>query len=534
MSQPHSPSSKEGKSPRFFLGARPLQAGLEAWLLGGLLLAGLLALQRHLRTTTLIQGVFFLSGGAALWCAMRINRSRHATRSRRWARELSIAVGLSASLTVGWGLATWFLWGQIPSDTAGRTGVAALLLMAGGAEFLVFRAGVGLWQWWLEQCQRRLLWSLTHMQIQVVVLFALLFVALFVGTLFVLGYLPSRAAESGGVVPVVTSLILTILPLLSVALAATLAVLAVILPPTVVFAYLLSRRTTRRLEALAKTAAALREGDTGARVQVQGEDEVAQLQAAFNAMASDMEGALRDLEVERDRVATLLQNQRELVASVSHELRTPVATIRGHLESSKAGRDGALPEALARDLEIVHDEVARLQGLIDDLFALARAEAGGLRLEIQPTDAGAVIGRRVEAMAPLAWQSGRVEVTAEVPPDLPLVRADEGRLEQVLVNLLRNSVQHTLPGGIVQVAASADEEWMRIEVRDTGEGIATEDLPHIWNRFYRGAQPNGAAKGGTGLGLALVKELTEAMGGTVAVESAVGEGSCFTVRLPRA
>jgi signal transduction histidine kinase len=382
--------------------------------------------------------------------------------------------------------------------------------------------------------RRRLIWALTHVQVQVVVAFAILYLVLFTAALVFEGRVPSRAAEGGGLVPVVTSLVLTVLPLMGVALAAVFFGLVVVLPPTVLFAYLLSRRTTRRLVALTEAAVRLRGGDYDARVEVQGEDEIAQLQADFNAMASNLRQAMGDLQLERDKVTALLQGQRELVASVSHELRTPVATMRGHLESSKASWDERLPQPLRHDLGVIEDEVVRLQGLIDDLFTLARAEAGGLVLELRPTDVRAVIRRQVEAMAPLAWQSSRVEVTAEVPTDLPSALADEGRLAQVLVNLLRNGVRHTLPGGIVAVIASADAEELRIEVRDTGEGILPEDLPHIWERFYRGRNANRAEKSGAGLGLALVKELVEAMDGMVGVDSIVGQGTCFTVRLPRA
>jgi signal transduction histidine kinase len=143
---------------------------------------------------------------------------------------------------------------------------------------------------------------------------------------------------------------------------------------------------------------------------------------------------------------------------------------------------------------------------------------------------GAVVQRRVEAMAPLAWQKGRVEVVAEVSPDLPPALADAGRLEQVLINLLRNGVRHTPPGGIVAVMVAGEADTIRIDVRDTGEGIPAEELPRVWERFSRGEGSRKDSRG-AGLGLALVKELVEAMHGTVGVESVVGRGTCFTVRL---
>jgi signal transduction histidine kinase len=311
----------------------------------------------------------------------------------------------------------------------------------------------------------------------------------------------------------------------------------------------------------------LRQGDYAARVAVSGEDEVAHLQADFNAMADELSRTLADLEVQRNTVSHLLQNRREMIASVSHELRTPVATVRAMLESILredaphsaltnvlpagpsapesapdnattnpfvVGPSGPLSPDLHHDLLVIDSEMARLQRIIDDLFLLARAEAGQLQLDCQPIDVAAIARRMVDALAPLAWQAGRVEVVADLPEDLPPARADAERLGQILANLLRNAIRHTDPGGIVVVALRAEPQALALEVRDTGTGIPADELPHIWERFYQGAGNRATSSDGAGLGLALVKELTEAMGGNVAVLSDVGQGSCFTVRLPRA
>jgi signal transduction histidine kinase len=138
----------------------------------------------------------------------------------------------------------------------------------------------------------------------------------------------------------------------------------------------------------------------------------------------------------------------------------------------------------------------------------------------------------VETTAPLAWRQRRVQVMAEVADDAPSARADDQRLEQVVSNLLGNAIRHTPPGGLVAAAVSSEPGAVRLDVRDTGEGIAAEDISHVFERFFRGRSQNGET--GAGLGLALVKELTEAMGGSVEASSTPGEGSVFTVRLPRA
>jgi signal transduction histidine kinase len=296
-------------------------------------------------------------------------------------------------------------------------------------------------------------------------------------------------------------------------------------------AYLLARRLVARLERLGQAAEALRAGDLAARVPVAGADEVTQLQTAFNAMAADLERTLHDLEAERDRAAGLLDARRQLVAAVSHELRTPVATLRGYLETALE-RNAAVPADLRADLETMAGEVARLQRLIEDLFTLSRAEVGRLELSARPTDVGAVVSRLVDTLAPLAWTQRRVQVLAEVPPDVPAAQADAQRLEQVVSNLLGNAVRHTPPGGLVAAVVAGEPDAVRVDVRDTGEGIAPEELPRVFERFYRGQGADG--RGGAGLGLALAKELTEAMGGALTATSTPGEGSCFTVRLPRA
>jgi signal transduction histidine kinase len=173
--------------------------------------------------------------------------------------------------------------------------------------------------------------------------------------------------------------------------------------------------------------------------------------------------------------------------------------------------------------------VVRLEGMVDDLFTLARAELGRLELRLAPTDVGALVRAQVETQAPLAWRQRQVQLIADVPSEGPLGQLDPQRVAQIVSNLISNAVRHTPPGGIVAARVMAQPEWVCIEVRDTGEGIPADVLPRVFERFYQGAE---GRERGAGLGLALVKELAESMGGHVAAESAPGEGSCFSVRLP--
>ncbi len=511
-----------------------LRALAETFFAGVILTISLILASDYVRPNVLQQGFLFLNLVCALLCSLRLRWPDHSQVWRRLVREGMAAVALSLMLSAGL-LAVVFVlgWRELLASTNLGIGGISLVLAASGPVFLVFRIGLWLWRFWDRLRRRRLLWALTHAHLTVVAVAVVLFAVLVTFQVILSDHSGRFVPQQGGLAALlVDRLVLTIFPLFGVIAVMTTILLAIVLPPSAIFSYFVARRTTHRLEALAAAAKSLRDGDYTARVDVVGEDEVGQLQADFNAMAEDLGRTVDELQAERDKVASLLQSRRDLIANVSHELRTPVATIRGYLESILAGRDEEPPK-LRHDLEIMEREVGHLQMLIEDLFTLSRAEVGELVLACEPVDVGGIVRRVVDTVAPLAWQGGRIEVIAQFSPDLPPALADERRLEQVLSNLLHNGMRHTPPGGIVAVIAAAEEDAVRIEVRDTGEGIPPEELPYVWERFYRGESARAEDSRGAGLGLALVKELTEAMGGTVEVESVLGQGSCFVVRLPR-
>lgn len=177
-------------------------------------------------------------------------------------------------------------------------------------------------------------------------------------------------------------------------------------------------------------------------------------------------------------------------------------------------------------------EVVHLQRLIDDLFSLARVEVDRLEFSLEVIEILPVLDRIVKSASPITWRKGKVQIVADLPHELPQVEVDKDRLEQIVNNLVQNALQHTPPGGVIAISAWGEEETVCIRVKDTGEGIAPEELPLIWEPFYRSIDSLANRGAGAGLGLALVKEMTEAMKGSVVVESEIGEGSCFTVRLP--
>ncbi len=231
------------------------------------------------------------------------------------------------------------------------------------------------------------------------------------------------------------------------------------------------------------------------------------------------------------------QSRRELIVNVSHELRTPIASIRGHVESlmmaneGQAAGESAAPEQQAY-LEIVQRETERLSALVDDLLALARAEAGELRLDLKPTPADEVVEEIYQTMAPLARRERQVTLTRSIPPDVPPVLADRQRLTQVLLNLVRNAITYTPAGGIVSIAIERPgPAQVALIVADTGIGIPPEDLERVFERFYRTDASRARSTGGFGLGLAIVRDLVTAMGGTISAESQVGEGSRFHLLL---
>jgi two-component system OmpR family sensor kinase len=262
------------------------------------------------------------------------------------------------------------------------------------------------------------------------------------------------------------------------------------------------------------------EHDFGRRVQHTGpNDEVGQLATTFNTMLAELESAYRQLEQSLD-------TQRRFVADASHELRTPLTTVRGNLELLR--REPPIDAQERADvLADTKDEVDRLIRLVHQLLVLARMDAGqALRREPVPLKP---LIEDVCRQAKLIASHRTVQ--CEPPPDVS-VMGDCDALRQVLLILLDNALTHTLPKAVVEMTTAMDQEQLSIRVQDSGAGIAPDVLPHIFERFYRGQVSRSGSS--TGLGLSIAKELVEAQGGTITVESQVGQGSLFTVTLPLA
>jgi signal transduction histidine kinase len=218
-----------------------------------------------------------------------------------------------------------------------------------------------------------------------------------------------------------------------------------------------------------------------------------------------------------------------MVSDVAHELRTPLSNVRGYLE---AMRDGVV-QASPATIDSLYEETLLLSRMVDDLQELALAEAGQLRLAKEALEPAELVAAAVTATQAQASQKG-IELKAEISPNLPTLAGDGQRLGQALRNLITNSIAHTPEGGTILVKADTTSEGVILSVRDTGEGIAAEHLPFIFERFYRADPARQRSKGGSGLGLAIVKQWVTAHGGTVRAESTgvAGEGSTVTMWLP--
>jgi signal transduction histidine kinase len=277
--------------------------------------------------------------------------------------------------------------------------------------------------------------------------------------------------------------------------------------------FVLSRRMMSPIGVLAGAARRLGRGDLSQRVRLQGEGEVASLAQAFNSMAADLEYAE--------------QLRRNMVADVAHELRTPLSNIQGYLE---AIRDGMVePDAAA--IRSLNEETSLLSRLVNELQELSLAEAGELKLVYQAEDIADLVKQAVTPWQP-QLTAGQISLSLELPDDLPPVNIDWQRVNEVLHNILENAAAHTRKGGSIKVAVSHKGKWVEVSVSDTGEGIPAEDLPHIFERFYRVDKSRARATGGSGLGLTIAKRLIEAHGGTIVVQSKLGEGSRFSFTLP--
>jgi signal transduction histidine kinase len=277
--------------------------------------------------------------------------------------------------------------------------------------------------------------------------------------------------------------------------------------------WLLARLITRPVRDLTTATNALAAGELGAQVPVRSSDELGLLARQFNTMSSDLQRAT--------------ELRRRMTADIAHDLRTPLTVIGGYLE---ALRDESLRPTPAR-FAAMHDETQVLLRLVEDLHTLSLADAGELTLRRQEVEPAPLLTRVAQTYRDAATAQG-VHLLVESLPGVPTLYADGEQLLRVLGNLVSNALRYTSAGGRITLGAACDGEQVALTVADTGEGIAAEHLPNIFERFYRADSSRTVETGGSGLGLAIVRSIVEAHGGIVAVASEPGAGTTFSCRLP--
>lgn len=289
-------------------------------------------------------------------------------------------------------------------------------------------------------------------------------------------------------------------------------ILLILLMTTAVVGYI-TMRFTRRLRRLSQAVDEISLRDLTTRVSVDGHDAVAALAANFNRMV--------------DRLDAQERVRREFFADLAHEIRHPIALLLGRLESIQ---DGVIPLNEEQILHL-HDMTLGLKRLVTDMNDLALADVGQLSLHLAPVRPDDLCAQIQGNLSPVA-EDLNLTFTTATERNMPYVTADQDRLRQVLINLITNAFHQTPAGGTVSLTIRQNGPDAIFEVTDTGSGIHPDDLPHLFERFYRADRSRERIRGGSGLGLTIVRSIAELHGGTVTVESTVGEGSRFVVTLP--
>jgi signal transduction histidine kinase len=281
----------------------------------------------------------------------------------------------------------------------------------------------------------------------------------------------------------------------------------------VIVTYFLSKRILSPVRVLTTTVKRLGKGEFDQRVNIKDQGEIGELAHNFNSMADNLQ------HTEKLR--------RDMVADVAHELRTPLSNVSGYLEAIRDKIIEPEPSVIAS----LSEEVDLLTRLVNDLQELALADAGELKLERQLENLTQLIEQSLRAIQAKVLEKG-LHISMEIPPELPLVNIDYHRISQVLRNLLSNAIIHTPNGGSITVSAKQEGGEISVSVTDTGEGIPANEIPNMFERFFRVDKSRTRTGGGSGLGLTIAKRLIEAHNGTISVQSESGKGSSFTFTIP--
>jgi signal transduction histidine kinase len=301
--------------------------------------------------------------------------------------------------------------------------------------------------------------------------------------------------------------------------------LLIALPVVALLGLLVFFLATRRLRRLTDTVTAFGEGAGTPRSAIASGDEIGELARSFNRMADTIDAQIAALRRSD-------QERRALVANISHDLRNPLASIRGYTETLLEKDDELSTHRRSEYLRVVLESAGVLGRLVDDLFELSKLDAHEARPKRERFSLSELVHDVLMQLAPVAGER-RVNLEAQEPSDLYMLEADVAMVERLVANLVQNAVNHTPAGGTVGLRMDGKDGAVQLDVTDTGEGIPPADLPHVFDRFYIGDASRSRARRGSGLGLAIAKRIAELHGGSIDVQSSLGEGSTFTVVLPR-
>lgn len=290
----------------------------------------------------------------------------------------------------------------------------------------------------------------------------------------------------------------------------------ILLAAALILSYILSRSFTSPILEMKKIAERMASGDFSKRIKSRRQDEIGQLASTINMMGQELSG--------------IEQLRKDLIANVSHELRTPLSLIRGYAETIR-DVTGHVPDKREKQLAIIIEESERLSKIVDDILHLSQIQAGYYNFKFEPFFIHTTIRNVLKRYEMLSAETG-INISVRHTGDL-MVLADEPRMEQVLFNLINNAFNHTPHGGAITIQVKEAPGTVRVEVSDTGDGIPQEDLPQVWDRYYRADKAGGRKNAGTGLGLAIVKSVLEAHQALYGVESVIGEGTTFWFELSK-
>ena len=289
------------------------------------------------------------------------------------------------------------------------------------------------------------------------------------------------------------------------------------------FGYILASSMTRSLWQLQKGAHDLAAGNFSTRVKLNETDELADVAEAFNMMADELQRSFA-------RQKKLEQARRNLIAAVSHDLRTPLTSIRAMIEAMS---DGVVtdPDTVKRYYFNIQSQTENLSNLINDLFELSKLESEQIQLRLEPVSLNDLLSEVVDSMQ-LQASKKNVSLKAIFCQDAPMIMAEFDKIQRVVYNLIQNAIRHTPDNGMISLETKTVPQGIQVNVADTGEGIDPDDLPHIFEQFFRGEKSRSRETGGAGLGLAIAKRIIEAHNGQIWVNSQPSQGTRFSFVLP--